>query len=522
MRYSVGVVFLLGLLAALPESTDSSKYVDQLYEDLMYYYNKNVRPVVNTSEALKVKFGASLIRIIDVDEVNQVLTTNLWLEMQWYDYKLKWDPATFNNIKKIHLPSDQIWIPDILLYNNADGEPHISIMSDALVYYTGLVVWKPPSIYKSFCTIDIKYFPYDIQSCQMKFGGWSYNGFLMNIVQLPSRPEDVIETRYDERGRDYQFVKVGMDLSAFYPSLEWDVIELTSKRHEQLYPGCCGQDMYIDITFEVTLRRKALFYTVNLVFPCVIIALLTTFVFYLPPIEHKMTFSISILVSLTVFYLVLVDLIPPTSLVIPLIGRYLLFTIFLVTMSIFFCVIILNFYRRDGSTHKMPSWMRKVFLGRLPGYLWIKPPEEDDMSDDGSTISELMQSQATASRRASPYILSVSSMVDSETRLSQLAQLRGMHPDVLRRMIDNVAFIADHFRAEKKESKVSDDWTYVAMIIDRLLLIIFTITNLVGTAIIIMQSPALFDDREPLQVMPATKPLSGDTFEYSLNASQFR
>ena len=66
---------------------------------------------------------------------------------------------------------------DILLYNNADGEPHISIMSDAIVYYTGLVVWKPPSIYKSFCTvclsythrlhvlfqIDIKYFPYDIQ-----------------------------------------------------------------------------------------------------------------------------------------------------------------------------------------------------------------------------------------------------------------------------------------------------------------------------------------------------------------------
>jgi hypothetical protein len=45
-------------------------------------------------------------------------------------------------------------------------------------------------------------------------------------------------------------------------------------------------------------------------------------------------------------------------------------------------------------------------------------------------------------------------MVDTEMRLSQLAQLRGMHPDVIRRMIDNVAFISDHFRALKKESKV--------------------------------------------------------------------
>ena len=46
--------------------TFGSKYADQLFEDLMYYYNKNVRPVANSSQALKVKFGASLIRIIDV------------------------------------------------------------------------------------------------------------------------------------------------------------------------------------------------------------------------------------------------------------------------------------------------------------------------------------------------------------------------------------------------------------------------------------------------------------------------
>uniref|UniRef100_A0AC35FRP6 Neurotransmitter-gated ion-channel transmembrane domain-containing protein n=1 Tax=Panagrolaimus sp. PS1159 TaxID=55785 RepID=A0AC35FRP6_9BILA len=493
-----------------------SKYADQLYEDIMYYYNKNVRPVVNSSQALKVKFGASLIRIIDVDEVNQVLTTNLWLEMQWFDYKLKWDPSKFNNIRKLHIPSDQIWIPDIILYNNADGEPHITIMSDAIVYYNGMVVWKPPSIYKSFCTIDITYYPYDIQSCQMKFGGWSYNGFLLDMIQLPSRPEDVIETRYDELGRDYQFLKLGMDLSMFYPSLEWDVIELTSKRHEQLYPGCCGQDMYIDITFEVTLRRKALFYTINLVIPCLLIAVLTTCVFYIPMKGLKMTFSISILVTLTVFYLVLIDLIPPTSLVICLFARYLLFTMGLVTASIVFSVWSLNLYIRDASTHKMSDWMRKLFLGSLPKYLCIKPPDNDDMSDDGSTLSE---APTITDRRASPYILSVASMMHSETRLSQLAQLRGMHSDVIRRMIDNVAFIADHFRAQKKEQKISEEWSYVAMIIDRLLLIIFTIGNLIGTFIIIFSSPVIFDTREPLKIMPPTKPLSGDTFEYGLNTN---
>lgn len=70
---------------------------------------------------------------------------------------MHWDPKKYNNIKKLHIPSDAIWIPDILLWNMADGEPHITIMSDAIVYYTGLVVWKPPSIYKSFCPVILNF-----------------------------------------------------------------------------------------------------------------------------------------------------------------------------------------------------------------------------------------------------------------------------------------------------------------------------------------------------------------------------
>uniref|UniRef100_A0A914RNW9 Transmembrane protein n=1 Tax=Parascaris equorum TaxID=6256 RepID=A0A914RNW9_PAREQ len=44
-------------------------------------------------------------------------------------------------------------------------------------------------------------------------------------------------------------------------------------RHEQLYPGCCGQEFYIDISFDILLRRKTLFYTVNLVIPCMLIGM---------------------------------------------------------------------------------------------------------------------------------------------------------------------------------------------------------------------------------------------------------
>lgn len=32
-----------------------------------------------------------------------------------------------------------------------------------------------------------------------------------------------------------------------FSSLEWDLLKLTSKRHEQLYPGCCGQVRFNEI-----------------------------------------------------------------------------------------------------------------------------------------------------------------------------------------------------------------------------------------------------------------------------------
>ena len=494
----------------------------------MYFYNKNVRPVKNSTQPLEVKFGSSLIRIIDVDEVNQVLTTSLWLEMQWFDYKLVWDPAKFNGIKKLHIPSDLIWTPDILLYNNADGEPQISIVSDAIIYYNGLVVWKPPSIYKSFCNIEIEYFPFDTQECLMKFGGWTYNGFLMNISQIPVRPEDKPQTRSYTDGREYKYLDLGMDLSAYNPSLEWDLMSISSSRHEQLYPGCCGQDFYIDITFRLVIRRKTLFYNVNLVIPCMLIAILTVFVFYIPACEHKMTYSISVLVTLTVFYLILIELIPPTSMVIPLIGRYLLFTMFLVSFSIAISVVTLNFHRRDGTLHTMPRWIYRVFIRWLPKLLRMTPPADDDAqseNDESTTISDTQAPSGCTSnsRRPSPFFMSSftrGSVPEMDMRLSQLAQMRGLGPEVLRRMLDNVHFVADYFRAKQKRDKVSENWSYVAFVLDRLLLIIFSTSLFIGSLLILSSSPATREWGQPLSTMRPTKPLSGDTFEFELRGTE--
>ena len=49
-------------------------------------------------------------------------------------------------------------------------------------------------------------------------------------------------------------------------------------------------------------------------------------------ITVQVTLSISILTSLYVFFLLVVEIIPPTSLVVPLLGKYLIFAMILVSL----------------------------------------------------------------------------------------------------------------------------------------------------------------------------------------------
>ena len=189
---------------------------------------------------------------------------------------------------------------------------------------------------------------------------------------------------------DLDLIELGIDLKDFYRSVEWDLLTVPAKKNEKYYT-CCSEPYY-DITFNITMRRKTLFHTVNLIIPCVAISFLTVLVFYLPSDSgEKITLCISILLSLTVFFLLLAEIIPPTSLVVPLIGKYLLFTMILVTLSIIVTVIVLNVHFRSPSTHTMSPWARKVFLNILPRLLLMRRPHVDKVLQIDSERNQLMK-----------------------------------------------------------------------------------------------------------------------------------
>jgi len=65
-------------------------------------------------------------------------------------------------------------------------------------------------------------------------------------------------------------------------------------------------------------------------------------------------------------------------------------------------------------------------------------------------------------------------------------------PTELHRSCFCVRFIAEHTRMLEDSVKVKEDWKYVAMVLDRLFLWIFTLAVLAGTAGIILQVCTLF------------------------------
>ncbi|XP_017885311.1 acetylcholine receptor subunit alpha-like 1, partial [Ceratina calcarata] len=190
-----------------------------------------------------------------------------------------------------------------------------------------------------------------------------------------------VDLRHLAQTEDSNRIEVGIDLTDYYISVEWDIIKVPAVRNEAYY--ICCEEPYPDIVFNITLRRKTLFYTVNLIIPCVGISILSVLVFYLPSDSgEKVSLSISILLSLTVFFLLLAEIIPPTSLTVPLLGKYLLFTMVLVTLSVVVTIAVLNVNFRSPVTHRMANWVRVVFIQVLPRFLCMERPKKEDDGDD--------------------------------------------------------------------------------------------------------------------------------------------
>ncbi|CAN9513610.1 unnamed protein product [Ophioblennius macclurei] len=349
MRRAVALWLLI--LATLLRVSVQGPHQRFLLRELLRDYNPMERPVANDSQTLTVQFSFTLIQVMDVDEKNQILTTNAWLQMQWYDHYLQWNQSEYPGVKNLRFTADQVWTPDILLYNSAHDKFDATFKTNVLVNSSGYCEYLPPGIFVSTCNVDVRWFPFDIQRCELKFGSWTFDGWLLDLQMKEA------------------------DVSGYMSNGEWDLLEVPGGRHEVFY-DCCAEP-YPDVTFVVILRRRTLFYALNLLIPCVLLSSMTLLVFLLPANSgEKISLGITVLLSLTVFMLMVAEIMPATSDSVPLIGQYFASTMVIVGMSVVATVIVLQFHHHNPNDGHMPRWVNLVLLQWVPWFLRMKRPGE--------------------------------------------------------------------------------------------------------------------------------------------------
>ena len=108
------------------------------------------------------------------------------------------------------------------------------------------------------------------------------------------------------------------------------------------------------------------------------ISLLSITLFCLPSdAAEKMTVCTSILVALVFFMLLISKILPSTSLSIPLISKYLMFTFLMNILTV--CLSAVSLYvnhHRTATLTPVPHWMKIVFIHTLPSCLFLSKPYE--------------------------------------------------------------------------------------------------------------------------------------------------
>ncbi|XP_020364571.1 acetylcholine receptor subunit delta [Oncorhynchus kisutch] len=488
---------------------EEERLIQHLFKEKAY--NKDLRPVEKQGEAVVVYIALTLSNLISLKEVTETLLTNVWMEHGWYDTRLSWNTTEFDDIDVLRLPPSMVWLPEIVLENNNDAQFQVAYYCNVLINPEGYVYWLPPAIFRSSCAINVNYFPFDWQNCTLKFTSLTYNAKEITM-QLKEELED---------DKSYKVEWIIIDPAGFTENGEWEIIHKPARRNT--YKNIpIESNKHQDITFYLIIKRKPLFYIVNIIIPSVLISFMATLVYYLPADSgEKMTLSISVLLAQSVFLLLISQRLPETSMAIPLIVKYLMFIMVLVTVVVLHCVVVLNLHFRSPSTHIMTEWTREFFLERLPRLLRMSRPAESESSWEGalprrsSSVGYIAKAEEYYSVKSRSELMfeKQSERHGLATRATPAAAVKPQSDgEVTEQLysemkpgVDGANYIVKHMHDKNDYNEEKDNWIGIARTVDRLCLFLVTPVMTAGTIVIFLMG--IYNHPPPL-------PFEGDPYNY--------
>ncbi|XP_068673444.1 neuronal acetylcholine receptor subunit beta-3-like [Montipora foliosa] len=478
-------------------------------QDLINYllrgYNKDAHPIPEQNKSsYTVTFGLELVQLVNVDDKNQIITTNVWVRQKWTNLLLTWQPEDYGGIKRVRLDPKLLWIPDIVLYNSADSEFSGGLekyKTRVIVDSDGTCSWYSPASFRSTCPIDVTHFPFDEQTCTMKFGSWTFE-----VVDL-----------------DIHADLSPLHSTQYVKSAEWDLMGASRKRNVQSY-ACCTYP-FSDVTITFVFKRKPLFYIFNLIIPCMIIMSMVLLGFFLPPESgERITLSITVLLAMAVFLQLAAENLPRNSENVPVMGIFYITVMLEVAISLVATCYILHIHHRNSGTAvvPVPPWVDRCVLNKLGKILGVKKPVTEDnydlssrkdfkrlslMKKDfetrmGNGISKnsfqtkmiLDKAQAgTYTTVSSPEefcltSFSMNSVEGSATRMD-MTQDKGNRRDSgdsnSTKTAQGVMVLVDSLKHRRQIEKNQEEWRHLAMVLDRFFFWIFVLLISFSTFVVL-------------------------------------
>nr|XP_022312569.1 neuronal acetylcholine receptor subunit non-alpha-2-like [Crassostrea virginica] len=299
-------------------------------------YDKRIRPVEHQGYTLELDVSLYFSGINSLDDVKGIFSSSGYVVLQWFDSYLTWRPENYGNITEMYLPQNDIWKPDLALKN---GLKSFREMGGAFYYlyveHTGLVIWWPFQVFETKCHIDITYFPFDRQTCNITLTIWTHTIYEVNISKSNQ----------------------GLNFYEFYPNSVW---EITSTSY---HVNTVSDES--EVTFTFNLRRKPGFYILNLILPIFFLGSLNLVVFVIPTqSEEKIPFSITLFLSFAVFLNILDSTLPENSENTSCLCVYLVIELTIAVFILVISAIQVRIYHRNSATHLSGFQRRLVNLSR--------------------------------------------------------------------------------------------------------------------------------------------------------------
>lgn len=445
-------------------------------QDLLRYlfkdYKKGARPITHPSHEIEVTFGFELKQVISVDEHEEAIISKLWVKQSWVNALLEWNPDDWRGINETLVDANLLWVPDVVLYNNADNAFNggtEKYNSRVKLYPNGTNIWQAPAVFKSTCDISVKYFPFDQQTCLLTFGSWA---FKRTKLRLNAQKEGIITSEY-------------------VVSSEWDLFR-TSK---EMNKGHYKNSDYDVITYEIVLTRRPLYYVFNVLFPCFILVITILFSFFLPPESgERISLIMTLLLTFSVFLHTINETLPPSSDNIPMLGIFCIIMMVEIGFSLITTtgILILNAKANRIDTSNVPTWVHIIFIGIIARILRINRPVETKKGFskmylyDGSEDEKRSLEKRNAEKSMQLMVKRCVNMANKTEEMNKDFSFESISDQIaLSELLNELRTINSVVKNKNYLETNQNEWKYLCQIADRLIFYIFFLT-IVSSAFMIL------------------------------------